>query len=587
MEPVANIGKKLRSKRPRRRRLHISPVLCSSILCNKSGLSSLFADSSSNTHLDTEVSCDSNRVSKNFIAKKREFTKTEEPGSSILRIERTGDWQFRRITRSYYRQMENEKRINELEVSESSCVESNSGVDFGVRNQKLKKARRNLTGIERSVNDAVSVMQSEISCVEQVSDSRNLETSLENKENDVVSNISGVEFCSEAVFSIAVKGNGNRAPQEGELSETSKPDNAAEANLSISNSESVLEQRQKLMSFGFDSDLACTEQFSYDDISEYSELQDIFQENSDLDFSEYTPSIFYDSGSEFSQKSYSDSPPSMTYSLLLEFREQFSRSTTPLDVAIPSNLEENYPNQPTLVRFDDEDDEQSYQMFRERERREKFLRDYTEEYRCTTEYGDLILQQRSDMIHWIVEQCSKKELQQETMFLGVSLLDRFLSRGFFKNKRSLQIVGIACLVLATRIEENQPYNSVRQKSFCIGSDTYSRNEVVAMEWLVQEVLNFQCFLPTIYNFLWFYLKAAKADAEMEKKVKYLAVLALSDHEQLCYWPSTVAAGLVILASMENNQNTSCKRVIEIHVRTKDSDLPECIKSLQWLLQFVS
>lgn len=56
-----------------------------------------------------------------------------------------------------------------------------------------------------------------------------------------------------------------------------------------------------------------------------------------------------------------------------------------------------------LVRFDDEDDEQSYQMFRERERREKFLRDYTEEYRCTTEYGDLILQQRSDMIHWIVE----------------------------------------------------------------------------------------------------------------------------------------------------------------------------------------
>lgn len=129
--------------------------------------------------------------------------------------------------------------------------------------------------------------------------------------------------------------------------------------------------------------------------------------------------------------------------------------------------------------------------------------------------------------------------------------------------------------------------SVRQKSFCIGSDTYSRNEVVAMEWLVQEVLNFQCFLPTIYNFLWFYLKAAKADAEMEKKVKYLAVLALSDHEQLCYWPSTVAAGLVILASMENNQNTSCKRVIEIHVRTKDSDLPECIKSLQWLLQFVS
>ena len=44
------------------------------------------------------------------------------------------------------------------------------------------------------------------------------------------------------------------------------------------------------------------------------------------------------------------------------------------------------------------------------------------------------------------------------MFLGVNLLDRFLSKGFFKNKRVLQIVGIACISLATRIEENQPYN---------------------------------------------------------------------------------------------------------------------------------
>ena len=56
------------------------------------------------------------------------------------------------------------------------------------------------------------------------------------------------------------------------------------------------------------------------------------------------------------------------------------------------------------------------------------------------------------------QRCNEKDLRQETMFLGISLLDRFLSKGFFKNERTLQIVGIACLALATRIEENQPYN---------------------------------------------------------------------------------------------------------------------------------
>ena len=40
---------------------------------------------------------------------------------------------------------------------------------------------------------------------------------------------------------------------------------------------------------------------------------------------------------------------------------------------------------------------------RERERRQLFLLDYPELYRTTTEYGDLILQQRLQMVHWIIE----------------------------------------------------------------------------------------------------------------------------------------------------------------------------------------
>ncbi|KAM1024719.1 hypothetical protein TB2_037390 [Malus domestica] len=45
--------------------------------------------------------------------------------------------------------------------------------------------------------------------------------------------------------------------------------------------------------------------------------------------------------------------------------------------------------------------------------------------------------------------------------------------------------------------------------------------------------------------------------------RYLAVLQMQDHGQLHYWPSTVAAALVILASLEGNRDVSCQRVIEI------------------------
>ncbi|KAJ0094918.1 hypothetical protein Patl1_15593 [Pistacia atlantica] len=539
MEQKSYIKKKLRSKRPRLLRSKISPVLFNT---DTKGISVLSGDSSSCTYFGGDEVSSSLR--------KRQFA---EVNGETKKIE--NDAPLRRITRSSNEQQkENEWKGNEVEASESSCVFSNSGAVFAEISSKFNKGHENAKEIEQN---GVS------------------------RSNDI--------------FKFGASNWKISALLRHELSDNLKND-AADSCFTISNSDSVVEQRPG--GSKSDSDLACTEELSHDDVCEYSsshdtvfsELRfDFFPENSDLDLSDYTQSIFsFDSESQTSELSVDDtSPPSLTYSLFLEFSKQFSRSTVPLDSRKCSIVQEKHLHQSALVRFVNEEDEESYQRIRERERRQVFLYDYPDEYLSTTEYGDLIVQQRSQMVHWIVEQCSAKEFQQETMFLGVNLLDRFLSRGFFQAKRNLQIVGIACLVLATRLEENQPYNSVRQNTFSVESNIYSRNEVVAMEWLVQEVLNFQCFLPTIYNFLWFYLEAAGADAELERMAKYLAVLALSDHEQLSYWPSTVAAGLVILASLESRGESSYQKVIEIHVRTKDSDLPDCIKSLEWLLQYVS
>nr|QYW07146.1 cyclin-SDS [Dimocarpus longan] len=561
IEPEPFIKKKLRSKRSRLPRSNLSPVLLRGGDKMHRGLSDISVDSSSCCYFADEVTSNLRR---------RKFG-LEIGANKKERIEED-DVSFRRITRSYCKQQkEKERKGVEAEASESSCVLSDCGAVFGETNCNLKQRIEHVKKFESERSDISSVDQISAQNKTWQSDASNLKPS---SENNVISFSSGV-----GSYSVAKQ----RAALKLELSEVSNND-AVDSNFTESNSECVVEQKPR--SIKFDSDLVCSEQLSYDDeqVSEYSSSREnVFSqlallEDSDIDFSDYTPSIFLESGSEFSERSIDDSiPPSRTHSLLIEFRQQFSRSTFSLDSKKCSLVEEGYQNQSNLVRFENEEEEESYQRFLDRERRQKYLHDYAEEYLSTTEFGDLILQQRSQMVHWIVEQCDAKRFQQETLFLGVGLLDRFLSRGFFKTERNLQMVGIACLALATRLEENQPYNSVRQKNFNVGINIYSRCEVVAMEWLVQEVLNFQCLLPTIYNFLWFYLKAARADAEVEKMAKYLAVLALSDQEQLCYWPSTVAAGVVILASLESHQDTSFQRVIEIHTRTKDNSLPDCIK----------
>ncbi|KAL3010728.1 hypothetical protein AAZX31_07G159900 [Glycine max] len=319
-------------------------------------------------------------------------------------------------------------------------------------------------------------------------------------------------------------------------------------------------------------DLACSEDlcFSYcdddGDESKYCSSQgtvfsefhfEIFGECSQAELSDYSPSLFVDSESQFLEGSVGETP-SPTHLLFLRYRKEFAALVSAPPVKNASNIEDA-----ANVDWDDED---SYQMLRKRERKQGFVSNYGDRYFSTTEFGDIVIEQRALMVQWIVEQSCRRQLRQETVFLGVSLLDRFLSK--------LRI-----------LQSQQKPSNLGQKNFYIGSNVYGRCEVVATEWVVQEVLKFQCFQPTIYNFLQYYLKAANADAEVQKRVKYLAELALSGHEQLCYRPSTVAAALVILACLEVNQ-ISYHKVIGIHVRSKDENLYECIENLEWVLRYL-
>ncbi|XP_050887379.1 cyclin-SDS [Lathyrus oleraceus] len=545
--PLQVVSKKLRSKIPRRRRRQISPVLIASPRFKISGenpnLSVISVDSSSASDFaGGEVSCNSSRISAVLSSERRTCSRNE--------ISSETDCVRKEECVSLLRNPRFEKRSeNQVEVSETSCVDSNSGV----RERSTSLILKFNSGKE---NDEIS----EVTCAENSKSSNgNLNISSKITRNDVVSVSSGARETS------FIDENGTDLKAQSIMKQL--PDNS-----------------------GYDSDLACSEQLQfsyYEDESEYCSSQgttfsDLHSEMFD-ECSDCSPSLFIESGSEFSQGSVGETP-SHTYSLLLQYRKEF---TTLL--AYPVNhtpsVEEDASLQCNFSRLEDLDDEDSYQMLRMRERKQVFMWNYAERYFSTTDFTELVFLQRCRMVHWIVEHSYRKQLRQETIFLAINLLDRFLSKGYFKAEKSLQIVGIACFTLAIRIEENQQYNRVGQKNFYIEKSVYSRCEVVAMEWMVQEVLKFQCFQPTIYNFLWFYLKAANADAVMEKRVTCLALLALSGPDQLCYWPSTIAAALVILACLEHNEKASNK-VIGIHIRSKDENLHECMESLEWLLRYI-
>lgn len=342
-------NKKLRSKLPRRRRSQISPILYTTSNSNavrtKSGLHAFPLRSSSSSYNSSRIS--------SFL-RKREF---EEIGASgaVTR----GNEKVRRITRSYYRQKQNERKLEigdgGVEASESSCVESCSGADVRVSaeaSSKFKRKNAENAKIIGGNENPEAVLRSEISSIQQIagenlkSDARNIKKSSERKDNDVTTSVtSGVELSSEMKFQNASSPLGNRA-LESEISRSSR--NYVDANFTISNSGSNSEQMPK--GLVFDCDLCCSEYLSYDEVSDYSsshemlisEMQtDVLPENPELDFSDYTPSLFFESGSEFSERSEGDSTRSPTFSLFVQYNQQFSRLASRLDARVSSSLVQN------------------------------------------------------------------------------------------------------------------------------------------------------------------------------------------------------------------------------------------------------
>ncbi|WZZ67882.1 hypothetical protein YC2023_079252 [Brassica napus] len=88
--------------------------------------------------------------------------------------------------------------------------------------------------------------------------------------------------------------------------------------------------------------------------------------------------------------------------LRLQFMAQFCRSTIPNNFESSSH-EQSHESESELLRFEDEEVEESYQRLREREISRAYLRDCAKAYCSTMDHTDLIPRLCLIMVQWILQ----------------------------------------------------------------------------------------------------------------------------------------------------------------------------------------
>lgn len=161
---------------------------------------------------------------------------------------------------------------------------------------------------------------------------------------------------------------------------------------------------------------------------------------------------------------------------------------------------------------------------------------------------------RMIVISWLVEVACEYELHQETLFLAAALLDRFMSIAKAVPRSNLQLISVACMLVASKHEEErhpsvQDFTSIADNCFLAG-------DLLKMESLVLQSLGFRINAPTSHTFLSLFLQGIPSSPKCQALAAFLTELALLEYGVLNFPPSVVAAASLLLAQSYDNVYTA-------------------------------
>jgi hypothetical protein len=158
-------------------------------------------------------------------------------------------------------------------------------------------------------------------------------------------------------------------------------------------------------------------------------------------------------------------------------------------------------------------------------------------YSYMSDQSDVNEQMRAILIDWLIEVHLKFKLIDETLFLTINIIDRYLSSINILRSR-LQLLGVTSLLIACKQEEIYTPNI---KDFVyITDNAYSKNEIFEMEKQILQVLKFNILSPSCFRFYEIISKHFNFNQKHFFFGRYLMEVFLVDFRMLKYYPSVIA-----------------------------------------------
>jgi len=194
---------------------------------------------------------------------------------------------------------------------------------------------------------------------------------------------------------------------------------------------------------------------------------------------------------------------------------------------------------------------------------------------------------RTVLLDWLVDVQQQFKLLQETLYLTISIIDRFLHKEGAKISRDkLQLVGVTSMLIASKIEEI--YAPEVNDFVYITDDAYSANDIKQMELRILKAIKCDLGDPLPINFLRRFSKAGDVDVNMHALAKYVLESIMLDYSMVGVSGSLAAASSLwltfYLLEEEFDEDVEWTASLEYYTGYKLDDVVDMVdramKSLQ-------
>ncbi|XP_067404630.1 G2/mitotic-specific cyclin-B3 [Emydura macquarii macquarii] len=211
-----------------------------------------------------------------------------------------------------------------------------------------------------------------------------------------------------------------------------------------------------------------------------------------------------------------------------------------------------------------------------KEREEKFLLpNYMEK-----QY-DISRDMRAILVDWMVEVQENFELNHETLYLAVKLVDHYLVE-VVSMRDKLQLIGSTAILIASKFEERCP--PCVDDFLYICDDAYKREELIAMETSILRTLKFDINIPIPYRFLRRFAKCAHASMETLTLARFICEMTLQEYDYVQESASKLAASCLLLA-LKMKSLGSWSPTLEYYSGYRAQELHSLVKRLNFLLTY--